>query len=312
MVLALPPAAPDGISLEAKFSVRSGINLAAKIWGDEVGPDIRILALHGWQDNSGSFDLLAPMIVKASPVPIQVVCLDFAGHGRSDHRRNGVYEESDYLFDLIDVVLRLRWRKFTVIGHSMGGAQGLLLAAALHDRVDRLVLIDTVGPWSRSPDQTIKSYRKAVSEYVENATPTRREFKTRREGAERLLSLNRFLSPRSAEILMRRGMVASGDGYQFAVDIRVRATNLRRFSEEQMRAIIASIECPVLVVRCEGKVEWEVPLAILEQRIALFKQAQVVRVQAGHHFHLDEPEQAFAIFRPFLFPIGKPPARAKL
>ena len=46
---------------------------AAKVWGK---PNNRpILALHGWQDNAGTFDKLIPML---SP-NFYIVCLDFVG-----------------------------------------------------------------------------------------------------------------------------------------------------------------------------------------------------------------------------------------
>ncbi len=45
----------------------------AKVWGPDNG--FPMLALHGWQDNAGSFDTLAPLL----PANIRLVCLDFCG-----------------------------------------------------------------------------------------------------------------------------------------------------------------------------------------------------------------------------------------
>lgn len=45
----------------------------AKVWGPDDG--YPILALHGWLDNAGSFDRLAPLL----PGNICLVCLDFCG-----------------------------------------------------------------------------------------------------------------------------------------------------------------------------------------------------------------------------------------
>ena len=42
------------------------------------------LALHGWLDNAGSFDTLAPQLVAACPRHA-LLCLDYPGHGRSSH-----------------------------------------------------------------------------------------------------------------------------------------------------------------------------------------------------------------------------------
>src|SRR5688500_18494360 len=57
--------------------------LAARRWGDASSPPL--LALHGWLDNAGSFDALAPLLAARW----QVIALDFAGHGRSSHLAAG-------------------------------------------------------------------------------------------------------------------------------------------------------------------------------------------------------------------------------
>ena len=42
------------------------------------------VALHGWLDNAGSFDGVAPLVVSSCPSQ-SVICLDYPGHGLSSH-----------------------------------------------------------------------------------------------------------------------------------------------------------------------------------------------------------------------------------
>lgn len=45
------------------------------------------MALHGRQDNAGSFDTLIPLL----PADISVLCVDMPGHGLSSHYPKGQY-----------------------------------------------------------------------------------------------------------------------------------------------------------------------------------------------------------------------------
>ena len=56
-----------------------GVRLAAQRW--HAGASHRVIALHGWLDNAESFSLLAPQLPDAD-----LVALDLAGHGWSEHR----------------------------------------------------------------------------------------------------------------------------------------------------------------------------------------------------------------------------------
>lgn len=69
---------------------------AGKWWGPkEVQP---IVALHGRQDNAGTFDTLMPLMPD-----ISVLCLDMPGHGLSSH-----YPKNQYYYVYYDGVIFLR------------------------------------------------------------------------------------------------------------------------------------------------------------------------------------------------------------
>lgn len=57
------------------------------------------MALHGRQDNAGSFDKLVPLL----PDDVSVLCLDMPGHGLSSH-----YPKSQYYYVYWDGVVLLR------------------------------------------------------------------------------------------------------------------------------------------------------------------------------------------------------------
>ena len=115
------------------------MRLAARVWGDESLPPL--LALHGWLDNAGSFDALAPLIC----THFHIVALDFPGHGRSAWRPAGTwYHYIDYVSDVIAVLEKLGWAKCSLLGHSLGGTVASVFAACRPSVVDKLFLIEAL------------------------------------------------------------------------------------------------------------------------------------------------------------------------
>ena len=77
-----------------------------------------------------------------------VVAPDLRGHGASDHPpRTEDYAVGLFEADLLALVDDLGWDRFVLLGHSMGGMIGQAFAIDHPDRLDGLVLMDTVaGP----------------------------------------------------------------------------------------------------------------------------------------------------------------------
>ncbi|GIY72845.1 serine hydrolase-like protein 2 [Caerostris extrusa] len=98
--------------------------IAAKAWGKEQHEPV--LALHGWQDNAGSFDRLIPLLNK----DLYIVAIDAPGHGLSSHLPAGTwYHYMDYMVEIKKIVDYLKWDKFSIIGHSVGGVMSLLYSS---------------------------------------------------------------------------------------------------------------------------------------------------------------------------------------
>ncbi|MEO0812696.1 MAG: alpha/beta fold hydrolase, partial [Myxococcota bacterium] len=109
-----------------------GLSLAAVAYGPTDGRPV--LALHGWLDNAASFAPMAPMLEGC-----RVVCLDSAGHGRSEHRADHAgYHFIDWIPDVVAAADALGWERFVLMGHSMGAATASLTAGTYPDRVEAL------------------------------------------------------------------------------------------------------------------------------------------------------------------------------
>ena len=71
----------------------------------------RILCLHGWLDNNRSFSRLAPALVDELDGGVELVALDFPGHGRSSHKSldGPTMLLMDYVYYVYDAIQQLQW-----------------------------------------------------------------------------------------------------------------------------------------------------------------------------------------------------------
>lgn len=85
---------------EIQIPVKWG-HVAAKLWGDEN--EQPILALHGWQDNAGTWDPLAPILSKKRPI----LAIDFPGHGLSSWIPHGKFNFTIYKIHVVSLTKSL-------------------------------------------------------------------------------------------------------------------------------------------------------------------------------------------------------------
>jgi pimeloyl-ACP methyl ester carboxylesterase len=86
-----------------------------------------ILCVHGWLDNSNSFDALLPKIIQPGRT---FYAYDLPGHGFSSHVHTTHYNSHvESHLTIARVAKFLNVDKFTLIGHSMGAEACCMYAA---------------------------------------------------------------------------------------------------------------------------------------------------------------------------------------
>lgn len=257
-----------------------GLRLAARAWGPEDGRPV--LALHGWLDNAGSFDALAPLLGG-----VHLVALDLPGHGRSEHRPPGAaYHLTDYVLDAAAAADRLGWERYAVMGHSLGGGIGMLLAASLPAEVERLVLLDGLAPGTTEPADAPARLTAAIRE--RRAPPARRErvYPTLEDAMTRLAMVNPALSAPALRALVARGTRPTDGGLCFAADPRLRGTSPLRLSRAHVDAFLDGVRCPTLLVRPSAGIPLEP--GQVEHWLGRLCAVRVIQVAGHHHAHLDD------------------------
>jgi len=263
------------------------LRLAAQAWGDAQLP--RLLALHGWLDNAASFDRLAPLLCEH----FHIVAIDLPGHGRSGHRPPGTwYHYVDYLGDTLAAADALGWTRFGLLGHSLGGAVASMLAAACPQRMERLFLIEALGPLTAAVDQTLTLLQRAISQRHGLPAKALRVFASEAEAA-RTRAQAGDLSLEAAQIMVARGIKPASGGFVWSSDPRLTLTSPQRYIEAQVLAVLDELRVPTQLILAQPAPPF-LPEALINARIARVPDIDVVRIAGHHHLHLDDPQPVAA------------------
>lgn len=270
---------------EAEWPLKH-ITLAGLHWpAASTANNCPVLMIHGWLDNALSFARLAPELTGRR----DVYALDMAGHGHSGHRPPGQgYLLMDYVADLAELVGTYfrtdRHAQVDLVGHSLGGIVGVLYAAAFPERVRRLVMIDSLGPISRPPEEVVGQMRKAIEKRMTGSGkhvvyPDLKAAAKARQGG--MIPL----SEEAASMLIERSMKQQGDGFVWRTDPRLRHPSMIMMDELQVEACLGKVVTPTRFLKAEkGLLASRPELASRTNAIA---DLDLVSVAGGHHCHLD-------------------------
>jgi haloacetate dehalogenase len=124
-----------------------------RIFARWAGQGPPVLLLHGFPETSLMWRAVAPILARR----FTVVCADLRGCGRSgcppsapDH---APYAKRAMAQDMVVVMQRLGFERFSLAGHDRGGRVGYRLALDHPERVDRLAVLDilpTETVWDRA------------------------------------------------------------------------------------------------------------------------------------------------------------------
>lgn len=280
-------------------------HIAGKWWGSKsVQP---IIALHGWQDNSGTFDKLAPILKSAG---YSLLCIDLPGHGLSSHLPQGhkYYLWWDGIHYLRRIVKHFKWNDVTLMGHSLGGGICFLYAAVYPDEVKKYISIDIASPSVRDIKRSCDVLGGAVDKFLayENLTPDQVPCYSYEDMLDILEDAHKgSINKESCEILLKRGMKPAGDkdGYTFTRDPRLKLAALGFLTLDQVLELASRIKCEVMNIRAVPGYKFDVPDhydIVLDKIQESAKRLDRHKVPGTHHLHLNDGNSVAGIILDFL------------
>jgi len=275
-----------------EFSVDIPLGRITGLRSGDEGP--RVLALHGWLDNAASF------IPLAGHLPgVQLVAPDLPGHGRSAHLASGAeYTSGVAVNAVLDIADALGWETFSLLGHSMGAGIASLMAAAVPQRVQRLVAIEALGGLAETVERTADRWREAIA--AARALPGKqlRVFADLAAPMRARMLANQLSEP-AARLLVERGVKPVDGGFVWSSDPRLTLPTPQRLDEAQLSALVAGIACPTLVIYAHPAQPY-FPEPLRSQRADRLPDGRLHVMAGTHHLHMEDPAGVAAVASGFL------------
>lgn len=290
---------------EIKIPVPWG-HVAGKWYGNRN--EQPLIALHGWQDNAGTFDRLVPLLPRSIPV----LCIDLPGHGYSSHYPVGMnyYVFWDGISLIRRIVKHFGWTKVKLMGHSLGGALSFLYAASFPDDVSQFISIDLAGPTVRCHKKNAQMTGSCIDKALMYETLPESKLPCYNYDESINLVVHAYggsVDYDGAKVLMRRGMnrVSKNqceEGYHFSRDLRLKISMMGMFSLEQVLAYAELIKCHVLNIRAVPgmKFENEEIYSMVIDTMRKNANVEYVEIPGTHHLHLNTPERVSGVIGTFL------------
>lgn len=285
---------------EVKIPVPWG-HISGKWWGRK---DVRpILALHGWQDNCGTFDTLAPLL----PKHIGFLAIDLPGHGTSSRIPDGaLYNNFDFVVLMRYVCKKYNWDKVSIVAHSLGAVLSFIYGGIYPNHVDMLIALDGFRPHTKPPEKVIDALRNDIETFMVADERNRKKTEPPSYTFDELIQRahegsRRSIGKETAHHIIARGVAKSEfnpDKYYFTRDARLKSNMPTAVTHEVAMELAKNIQFPYVAIEAsksqfaDFKDKNNEFLELLKTNNSKFEHYMV---QGTHHVHLNEPEKVIDI-----------------
>lgn len=279
-----------------------GHNLSVKITNNNK--EENILLLHGFNDNKETFVFLEEFLSER----FNIYSFDFRGHGDSDWKKDSLYNYSENLIDVQNVIEHYFKKPIYLLGHSMGGGMAARYTGLFPEKIKLLICLEGFSGLQPQEVERNRLREWLMSTSRRNERPSSNSGERKKnmtlEEAKNKLSLIYGKLPKEKIDALIMGLVRqTEDGfYKWKNDPNLKTSSPIPFPPELSRKLWSEITSPVLIFF--GR-QTHIRPKNLEEILSHFKNVELHEVEhAGHNMHHDKPEVLINIMDVFFIKNG--------
>ncbi|MFE7835725.1 alpha/beta fold hydrolase [Streptomyces sp. NPDC057474] len=239
--------------------------------GPREGDGVPLVFVHGWTANRHRWDHQAAHFAEKR----RVIRLDLRGHGESGGA--GVRTIEELARDVLALLDHLEVERFVLVGHSMGGMISQTITLTDPERVERLVLVNSIGRMTYSRGRGLLM-----------AASTRVPFKMFVAA-----NIQRAFAPGYPREEIREYIRASA-----ATPREVVMTLYSAMRAFDVLDRLGEISTPILIVH--GYYDIQLPVSQMLRMAKACQDAEVRILDAGHELPVEKPAELTATLDRFL------------
>jgi pimeloyl-ACP methyl ester carboxylesterase/predicted glycosyltransferase len=283
---------------ESGYVDRDGVRLHYEVYGSG---EPTVFLLPTWSIiHSRHWKMQIPYLARHC----RVVTFDGRGNGRSDRPdESEAYAEREFAADAVAVLDATRTERAVIVGFSMGGQRGLLLAANHPERVEAAVFVGPSYPGGGEPlpERTAYSWEDELDTDDGWAKYNKHVWLRDYRGFLEFFFSRIFTEPHSTKPIED----CIGWGLETSGETLVTAQGGATLGPEEARELASRVRCPVLVIHGsdDAVISYTRGVALAEHTSAQL----VVLEGSGHAPHVRDPVKVNLLLRELVQPA--PPSR---
>jgi pimeloyl-ACP methyl ester carboxylesterase/predicted glycosyltransferase len=283
---------------ESGYVERDGVNVYYEVYGSG---EPTVLLLPTWSIiHSRHWKMQIPYLARHT----RVVTFDGRGNGRSDRPQEPeAYDEREFAADALAVLDATGTESAILVGFSLGGQRGAILAAEHPERIEGAVFLAPNWPGGGEPlaERTVYSWEEELDTDEDWAKHNKHYWLRDYRGFLEFFFSRFFTEPHSTKPFED----CVGWGLESTGEMLVTAQYGAGLEPEEARELASRIRCPVLVIHGT-----EDAIASVTRSVAMAEQTAgelVLLEGSGHGAHVRDPVKVNHLLRGFIKPA--PPSR---